>query len=214
MTVALKTAVIEEEVAIKPPNIRAAEFILEGTTPYMQHRFWKKAELIRGHQQGKQGGKRPKKEPRDFRQEWQEATYKMADGSYGINVSAFRQGLISACRLANFKMTVAKLSIFVLHDGFDERDGTLLVRLDGDPRPFTTENIQWVKNDDGSVDLRARPIWDISSVKLRIRYDADQFALMDVTNLLQRLGEQVGLGEGRPDSKYSAGLGYGLFAMK
>jgi hypothetical protein len=49
--------------------------------------------------------------------------------------------------------------------------------------------------------------------KLRIRYDADQFSLSDVSNLLARAGMQVGVGEGRPDSKDSAGLGWGLFSL-
>ena len=30
-------------------------------------------------------------------------------------------------------------------------------------------------------------------------------------NLIARVGMQVGVGEGRPDSKQSAGLGFGLF---
>ena len=35
----------------------------------------------------------------------------------------------------------------------------------------------------------------------------------DVVNLIARVGIQVGIGEGRPDSKMSAGLGYGLFEL-
>jgi hypothetical protein len=35
----------------------------------------------------------------------------------------------------------------------------------------------------------------------------------DVVNLISRVGLQVGIGEGRPDSKQSAGLGYGLFEI-
>jgi hypothetical protein len=34
-----------------------------------------------------------------------------------------------------------------------------------------------------------------------------------VTNLMQRVGLQVGIGEGRPDSRESAGLGWGTFAI-
>ena len=50
--------------------------------------------------------------------------------------------------------------------------------------------------------------------KLKIRFDADQFSLEDVTNLLSRVGQQVGIGEGRPDSKHSAGMGWGLFIIE
>ena len=49
--------------------------------------------------------------------------------------------------------------------------------------------------------------------KLRIRFDADQFTKEDIANLLARVGLQVGIGEGRPDSKKSAGMGWGLFEL-
>ena len=42
----------------------------------------------------------------------------------------------------------------------------------------------------------------------------DQFTDEDVINLLTRAGQQVGVGEGRPYSKSSNGLGYGLFTIK
>ena len=48
---------------------------------------------------------------------------------------------------------------------------------------------------------------------LRIRYDAGMFTSSDVVNLISRVGLQVGIGEGRPDSKASAGLGFGLFEI-
>jgi hypothetical protein len=35
----------------------------------------------------------------------------------------------------------------------------------------------------------------------------------DIANLIARVGLQVGIGEGRPDSKQSAGLGFGLFEI-
>ena len=48
---------------------------------------------------------------------------------------------------------------------------------------------------------------------VRIRFDADQFTLTDVANLFARVGLCGGIGEGRPDSKTSAGIGYGLFEI-
>jgi hypothetical protein len=48
---------------------------------------------------------------------------------------------------------------------------------------------------------------------LRIRYDAGMFTSDAMVNLISRVGLQVGIGEGRPDSKNSAGLGYGLFEI-
>jgi hypothetical protein len=51
------------------------------------------------------------------------------------------------------------------------------------------------------------------SAALRIRYDAGMLTADDIVNLISRVGLQVGVGEGRPDSKQSAGLGFGLFEI-
>jgi hypothetical protein len=48
---------------------------------------------------------------------------------------------------------------------------------------------------------------------LNIRYDAGMLTSSDIVNLISRVGLQVGIGEGRPDSKNSAGLGFGLFEI-
>jgi hypothetical protein len=46
-----------------------------------------------------------------------------------------------------------------------------------------------------------------------VRFDADQFTAQDVINLISRVGLQVGICEGRPDSKSSAGCGWGTFRV-
>ena len=51
------------------------------------------------------------------------------------------------------------------------------------------------------------------AAKLTVRYDTDQFKMNDVLNLVARCGMQVGIGAGRPDSKASAGCGFGLFRV-
>ena len=54
------------------------------------------------------------------------------------------------------------------------------------------------------------PGWE---AKVTIRWDSEQFSGADIANLLRRVGEQVGLLEGRPDSRQSAGMGWGLFEI-
>jgi hypothetical protein len=56
-------------------------------------------------------------------------------------------------------------------------------------------------------------MFDTWSATLRVKFDADQFTVTDVVNLLSRAGGQVGIGEGRPDSKESAGMGWGTFRI-
>jgi len=126
-----------------------------------------------------------------------------------MNAAAFRAAMISACRLVGFKMTLAKLSTFVEADGFDKNDGVPLVRVYGESHTYTAHT----RNATGVVDVRSRPMYRNWAARLRVRYDTDQFKMVDVLNLVARCGMQVGIGAGRPDSKASAGCGFGLFQV-
>ena len=100
------------------------------------------------------------------------------------------------------------MSVFVEADGFDREDMTPLVRLDGQP-----ERLELVVRQQMTTDIRVRPAWRDWNVRLRVVYDADQFTQQDIVNLLTRAGRQVGVGEGRPLSKSSNGMGWGLFRL-
>jgi hypothetical protein len=56
-------------------------------------------------------------------------------------------------------------------------------------------------------------MWDEWHAFVRVRHDSDMFSAADITNLMVRVGMQVGIGEGRPDSKNSAGMGWGTFDL-
>jgi hypothetical protein len=157
---------------------------------------------------GAQAKSKRVREPRDFERDYHESMHLAPEGWAGIPASSFRNAAISACKIAGFVMTRAKLAIFVEPDGFDQ-DGMPIVRLGGEPEQHTS----YARNDDGSVDIRSRPMWREWTAHPRVRFDADVFSAADVANLLHRVGQQVGLGEGRPDSKDSAGLGWGLFEI-
>lgn len=207
-----KPRAVPEVVAVSAPNIQRAEFRIRGTAPYMQNRFSKKAQdaMHEKHEAGSTAKKGKKREARDFQADFKEAAHVSKDGWYGVPASAFRNAMISACRLVNFKMTLAKLSLFVFADGYDVVDDSPLVKIEGEPEYSEMP----VVNANGSIDLRARPIWHEWSARIRLRYDADQFTATDVANLLMRVGEQVGIGAGRADSKNSPGIGFGFFAVE
>lgn len=198
-------------VVIKPANIQQAEFSIEGTAPYVQARFSAKAmqAMMSKMAAGSTAGKSRGKAARDFDDDYRQAMHISTDGWHGIPAGAFRQAMISACRLVGFKMTLAKLSVFVHADGFDVIDGVPLIKLEGQPERVDMA----VRNQTGVADIRVRPMWRTWRATVRVRYDADQFTLQDVTNLMQRVGMQVGIGEGRPDSRESAGLGWGTFRL-
>ena len=194
---------------ISPPKFQQIELELTGTEPLVIQRFWKKGELMEGMEKGNQKKKGEKRKPRDFERDYIESLHTSPEGWHGIHAGAFRCALISACRLVGFKMTLAKLGVFVLSDGRDQ-DGVPIIRIHGKPKRFDAVT----RNANGGMDVRSRPMFDDWSVNLRVRYDSEMFSAEDIVNLLMRVGMQVGVGEGRPDSKMSAGQGWGLFSVE
>lgn len=208
----MSTKSSEQQVSIKAPNMKVLEIEIVGTAPYVQHRFSQKAieQIIATQKAGGQAKGKTVREPKDFDAVYKGAMHMSSDGWHGIPAAAFRNGMVSACRTVGYKMTHAKLAASILADGFDGVDGMPLVKLSGTPRKHTA----YARNDNGSVDIRVRPMWEKWGAKLRVQFDADMFSATDIVNLLMRVGAQVGIGEGRPDSKNSAGLGWGLFEIK
>ena len=200
-------------VSIKAPNFGFAEFMIKGTEVLVQHRFSAKtkAEMKQKMEIGKAAAGKKNREAKDTDQTFNEARYISREGWDGFNAAALRSAMISACRLVNFKMTLAKMSIFVEADGYDKLEPQIpLIRIHG--KPVKQEDMARVQTGQPYVTVRAA--YHDWKAKIRIRWDADQFTLEDVTNLLSRVGMQVGLGEGRPDSKNSAGMGWGLFEVE
>lgn len=201
------------EVSISAPNFQTAEFHIRGIAPYVQNKFSAKMrqQMKQTQEAGSTAKKGSKREPKNFQEAYEQSLHKSDEGWYGMPAPAFRAAMISACRTVGFKMTLAKLSIFTEADGFDEDDATPLVKIiKGEPEYF--ESIVRVSN--GAPDIHPRGMWKPGwEAKVRIRFDGDQFTLTDVTNLLMRVGLQVGIGEGRPDSKMSTGMGWGMFEV-
>ncbi len=213
MNAVKETQIVEQPalVVIKPPDIRTVHFNIEGTAPYVQARFSAKAMQAMMSKMAAGGTAKGKKvrDARDFDDDYKAAMHVSTEGWHGIPAGAFRQAMISACRLVGFKMTLAKLSVFVIADGFDQVDGIPLIKLNGKPERIDMA----VRNATGVADIRIRPMWREWSAAVKVRYDADQFTRDDVANLMLRVGQQVGIGEGRPDSRESAGLGWGTFRL-
>lgn len=204
--------IVREAITIPAPDIGVATFLIRGTAPFVQHRFSQKAiaKMESIQKQGSQSRKGRQREARDFDADYKAAMYHLEDGGNGIPCSAFRSAMVSACKIVGFHMTKAKVSVFVEADGYDGSEA--LVRITkGMPRPTGPMP---VRNETGVIDLRNRPMWAPGwEVRLRIKYNKAQFSLTDVANLLAHVGLFVGVGEGRPDSKNSCGMGWGLFEI-
>jgi hypothetical protein len=199
-------------VKISAPNIVTLRFKIVGTAPLVMARFSEKARQAMEAKMlaGSTAKGKVVRDARDFDADMRGAIHYSTEGWVGFPAAAFRNGCISACRLVGFKMTLAKMSIFVVADGFDKVDGIPLVRLDVGEPELTKMH---ARNASGVTDIRVRPMWRQWGLTLNVRFDADQFTPSDVTNLLHRAGMQVGIGEGRPDSRESAGLGWGTFEI-
>lgn len=211
----IETSKIEtsKTVAIKPPNFQSATFRIHGTAPLVIHRFSAKtkAQMKEKMETGKAATSRKTREAKDTDDVFNEARYVSRQGWDGFQASSIRNAMISACRLVGFKMTLAKLSVFVVADGWDMAEPQIpLIRIEGEA--VKQEDMARVETGQPYVTVRAA--YHDWGACIRIRWDADQFTIDDVTNLLARVGQQVGVGEGRPDSKNSAGMGWGLFELE
>lgn len=200
-------------ITIDAPRFTTLAVNIEGTAPYMQNRFSHKAmvQMQEKMEAGSTARSKKTRDARDFDADFQHAMHISEEGWVGMPAAGFRNACIDACRMVGFKMTHAKMSIFIEADGFDSIDGTPLIRFDGGEPEKTTMP---VRNATGVVDLRVRPMWRKWKATLRVRFDEGQFTAQDAVNLLIRAGQQVGIGEGQPYSKQSNGMGYGMFTVK
>jgi len=201
-----KIKITKMETKIKAANMQIAEFEIQGTAPLVIHRFSKK--VLPDPDMPKPKNKRKSEDHPSTDDRFNQARYISKEGWDGFHAGAIRAAMISACRLVNFKMTLAKLSIFVIQDGWDELEPQIpLIRIYGKP----TKQIDVCRVETGQPYINARPAYHDWKAVIKIKYDADQFIIDDIFNLLVRVGTQVGLCEGRPDSKKSTGMGWGLF---
>lgn len=208
-----KTVSTEHKVVITPPNFQTAKVRIRGTAPYVQNKMSQRAReaMEEAQKQGSQAKrKNRKKDPKDFDAVYRGAMHISKDGWHGIPASAFRAAMISACRTVDFAMTRAKLSLFVVADGNDADDGQPLIRIHGEPRCFHMA----VRLASGVADIAARPMFEEWYADVTLKWDADTFSATDVVNLLARAGVHCGIGAGRPDSRESAGMGFGTFLVE
>lgn len=201
-----------KSVSIPAPKFGEAEFLIEGRAPLVIHRFSAKTkeQMKQKMETGKAASSRKNREAKATDDLYKEARYISKEGWDGFHAASIRNAMISACRLVNFKMTLAKLSIFVEADGVDANEPQIpLIRILGKP----TKQEDMARVETGQPYVTVRAAYHDWKAKVRIRWDQDQFTIEDISNLLARVGLQVGIGEGRPDSKNSPGMGWGLFEI-
>lgn len=207
-----KTESPATSITIAPPNFQSAKIRIVGDAPYVMNKMSSanRRKMMEKQESGERSKKGQKREPKDFNAVYEGAMHISTKGWHGIPASSLRSAMISACRISGFHMTKAKLCIFVEADGIDADDGQPLIKIIGNP----TRKDMAVKLADGSTDIIARPFFFDWSADVTVTWDGDIFSASDVVNLLSRAGRQCGIGAGRPDSKSSTGMGWGVFHVE
>lgn len=212
-----KEAAASVAMTIPQMNESTVEVTIVGESPYCQNKFSQKAanQIAETQRLGDKAKKRTKREPKDFDACYQGAMYKPEGEAWengAIPATAIKAAMVAACRLCGMTMVSAKQCVFVEADGFDGEEFKPLIKITKG-KPFRHDAPMNIAM--GGVDIRTRPMWKEGwEAVVRLRFDADQFEVSDVLNLLQRAGQQVGIGEGRHASKKSVGIGWGQFSAK
>ena len=204
----------EVAVLLKVPELtlHTVKLTIEGLSPLVMNRFGEKArqEMHDKHARGDAGKSRSARAAKDFKAQFEAAKHKSSDGWYGIPCGSLVAAMISACRAGGIVMSRAKLALWVEPDGYED-DGTALTRI---TKGLPVYDERPVRNASGVPDLRARPMFKPGwRATVTIMFDPGMIDVDSIGNLLNRAGRQVGILEGRRDSKKSAGMGWGSFRI-
>ena len=205
----------KEIIEVAAPDIQVVSYKIRGLTPYVSNRFSQKArqEIQDKQEAGSAGKSTRKREPKDFDALYRMSMHRFADGGYGIPAAGFKRAMVDACALAQTQKTKARMAMDIVSDGLEVEDELPLVRIaKGEPH----KHIAYVRLNDiaGTIDIRARAMFDAGwEAVLRVEFDKSALTLQSITNMLVRAGLQVGIGEGRPLSKRSCGMGWGKFEV-
>lgn len=185
---------VEQVVELRPINIQQAVVELVGDSPLIVHAWSAKAkkEMLDKQMKKAKGAKAAKDPERDY----EEAFYRLDDGTPGFPTIAFKSAAVAAGGRFSDGMKMSELR------GMFHINGEL-VPIQG--KPSMREDM--VRVGMGTADIRYRPEFKTWRVALPIRYNADAISLEQIVNLFNTAGFGVGVGEWRPEKD---GL-YGMF---
>jgi hypothetical protein len=163
-----------------------------GTTPLLMHRFSEKAK--RQMLDAMQGRKTPK-EVKDPTAEYEAAFYRLADGTPGFPVLAFKDATVGGARFYGKQITMTALKQYLFFRGEVGDDGRALARIDGEPQ--MREDV--VRVGRGGSDLRYRPEFREWRSILIVTYVTSALTRGSVLSLIDAGGMGVGVGEWRPE---------------
>ena len=171
---------------------------LVGDTPLICHAWSAKAKKeMLDKQMGKARGK---KEPKDPQRDYEEAFYRLPDGTPGFPTIAFKAAAVGASR------QVEGLTMVFLRGAFHTVGE--LAAIEGEPR--MREDMVRLGGPSNPADLRYRPEFPEWAATLSIRLNAAALTIEQLVHLFNQAGFSVGVGEWRPERD---GM-YGMFHVQ
>lgn len=175
---------------------------LIGESPLIVHRFAQKAktEMLDKQRKKAKAGREAKDPLADFN----ESQYRLADGTHGFPVIAFKAAAVTACTSISgmtkvaarqaFMVTGEQVSVAGAFEG--SLSSTELVPIYGPP-PNIREDM--VRVGMGTADLRYRAEYWPYAIELTVVFNTGALSAEQVLNLFNVAGFGVGVGEWRPE---------------
>jgi len=187
----MKKAVKNVEIA--PMDIKKARIVLVGDSSLIVHAWSAKAkqEILDKQMKKAQQAKLAK----DPDQLFDDALYKMPDGTYGFPAVAFKSSAVDACSMVSDITKVSARGAF--HIAGD------MIKLE---YAQVNKREDMVRIGMGTADVRIRPEFINWHVTLDMRYNAGIISLEQLRMLFETAGFSVGVGEWRPQKDGSNGM--------
>lgn len=182
-------------------DLKTIVVTLEGTSPLITHPWSIKAiEMMQAKQAGRAAKGRDVRKPLE---EYEQAFYRLHDGSPAFPALSFKACAVTACTSLGKEITkVAARQFF--HVALEKGCGDLTrIYYPKDCPPVMRTDM--VRVGMGTADIRYRPEFKQWGVKLRVQYNARAVSQEQVVNLLNLGGFAVGIGEHRPETNGDKG---------
>lgn len=193
-------------------NVREYVVTIRGTAPYVPRRFGfsAQAQIEETYRAGPRRGTKTSRPEFTPDAEAAACLYRFPDGGYGIPALAVRRAIIDAAPIAGYVKKRVAGAVEVVADGVDQETQMPLVRLKSphEPRIFASRVVVH-----GQAAVRYRKAFLEWSSTFLVRVDPRVLDAQGLRELLEVAGRHVGLGEGRPGSPRSPGLGWGRFEV-
>lgn len=174
----------DNAITLPPIRIETVSFMLIGDSPLIVHAWSEKAKRQMLDKQMKKATQA--KQAKDPQADYEACFYRTSTGAYGFPAIGVKAAMISACRFADLKMTIARGAFHIDAE---------MVEVIGEPRPRE----DMVRVGMGTADIRYRPEFPEWRVPVTLKINAAAISAEQVANLLNIAGFGVGIGEWRPE---------------